>query len=119
MKSMFPIYLILILLILKVIFHVLTQKSFLTNRWNFMKRDSIEYFNMIFKSLFLCFQEVGNGTNDARIPCKVTLPKYKYFQKIMDPNTPSYRGLYLGHHVSCQAVLEDNSYTHLVSLTTL
>jgi len=28
------------------------------------------------------------------------------------------RGLYLGYHVSCQAVLEDNSYTYLISLTT-
>jgi len=27
------------------------------------------------------------------------------------------RGLFLGYHVSCQAVLEDNSYTYLVSLT--
>ena len=36
----------------------------------------------------------------------------------MDPYTPSCRGLYLRYHVSCQAVLEDNSYTHLVSLTT-
>ena len=36
----------------------------------------------------------------------------------MDSNTPCCRGLYLGYHVSCQAVLEDNSYTHLVSLTT-
>ena len=36
----------------------------------------------------------------------------------MDPNTPGCIGLYLRYHVSCQAVLEDNSYTHLVSLTT-
>ena len=36
----------------------------------------------------------------------------------MDPTTPGFRGLYLGYHVSCQAVLEDNSYTYLISLTT-
>jgi len=36
----------------------------------------------------------------------------------MDPTTPGCRGLYLGYHVSCQAVLEDNSYTYFVSLTT-
>ena len=92
--------------------------SWNTNGWNFVKRDSIEYFNTIFKPLFLCFQETGNGTNDVRYPCKVTLPNYKYFQKRMDPSIPGCRGLYLGYHVSCQAVLEDNSYTHLVSLTT-
>ena len=36
----------------------------------------------------------------------------------MDPTTPGCRGLYLGYHVSCQVVHEDNSYSHLVSLTT-
>jgi hypothetical protein len=40
--------------------------SWNTNGWNFVKRDSIEYFNMVFKPLFLCFQETGNGTNDDR-----------------------------------------------------
>jgi len=54
----------------------------------FVKRDSIEYFNTIFKPLFICFQETGNGTNDARNSCKVTLPIYKYFMKRMDPTTP-------------------------------
>jgi len=73
---------------------------------------------MIFEPLFLCIQETGNGTNNARNPCKVILLNYKYFQKRMDPHTPGCRGLYLEYHVSCQAVLEDNSYTHLVSLTT-
>jgi len=48
-----------------------------------VKRNSIEYFNTIFKPLFLCFQETGNGTNEARNPCKVTLPNYKYFLKRM------------------------------------
>jgi len=57
------------------------------------------------------------GNNDSRNPCKVTLPNYKYFQKRIDPTTPGCRGLYLGYHISCQAVLEDNSYTYLVSLT--
>jgi len=74
-----------------------------------VKRDSIEYFNTIFKPLFLCFQETGNGINEARNPCKVTLPNNKYFLKRIDPTTPGCRGLYLGYHVSCQAVLEDNS----------
>jgi len=83
-----------------------------------VKRDSIEYFNTIFKPLFLCFQETGNSTNEARNPCKVILPNYKYFLKRMDPTIPGCIGLYLGYHVSCQAVLEDNSYTYLVSLTT-
>jgi len=36
----------------------------------------------------------------------------------MDPTTPGCRGLYLGYHVSCQVILEDNSYTYIVSLTT-
>ena len=92
--------------------------SWNTNGWNFVKRDNIEYFNTIFKPLFICFQETGNGTNEVRYLCKVTLTNYKYFLKRMDPTTPGFRGLYLGYHVSCQAVLEDNSYTYLVSLTT-
>jgi len=29
--------------------------SWNTNGWNFVKRDNIEYFSTIFKSLFLCF----------------------------------------------------------------
>jgi len=87
------------------------------NGWNFVKRDSIEFFNTICKLLFMCFQETGNGTNETRNPCKLTLPNYKYFLKRMDPTAPGCRGLYLCYHVSCQAVLEDNSYTYLVSLT--
>jgi len=55
--------------------------SWNTNGWNFVKRDSIEYFNTIFKPLFICFQETGNGTNEARNPCKVTLSNYIYFLK--------------------------------------
>ena len=35
--------------------------SWNTNGWNFVKRNSIEYFNTIFKPLFICFQETGNG----------------------------------------------------------
>ena len=75
--------------------------SWNTNGWNFVKRDSIEYFNTIFKPLFICFQETGNDINDARNPCKVILPNYKYFQKRMDLYMPGSRGLYLGYHVSC------------------
>ena len=67
----------------------------------FVKRDSIEYSNTIFKPLFLYIQETGNGTIDARNPCKVTLPNYKYFLKRMDLTTPGCRGLYFGYHVSC------------------
>ena len=37
----------------------------------------------------------------------------------MDPTTPGCRGLYLGYQVSCQAVLENNSYIYLVSLNNL
>jgi len=84
----------------------------------YVKRDSIEYFNTFFKPFFLCFQETGNDTNDDRNSCKVTSPNHKYFQKRMDPNTSSCKDLYLGHHVLCQAVLENNFYTHLVSLAT-
>ena len=36
----------------------------------------------------------------------------------MDSNTPGCRDLYLGYHVSCQTVLEDNYYTHFVFLIT-
>ena len=78
---------------------------------------SIEYFNTIFKPLYQCFQETRNGTKDVRNPCKVTLPNCKYFQKRVDSNIPGCGGLYLEYHVLCQTVLEDYSYSYLVSLT--
>jgi len=62
---------IFLILIIKIQFHILTQEKFSfclswdTNGWNFVKRDSIEYFNLIFKPLFLYFKETSNGTNDA------------------------------------------------------
>ena len=43
------------------------------------------------------------------------LKKILYVQ--IDPTTPGCRGFYLRYHVSCQKVLEYNSYTHLISLT--
>jgi len=89
--------------------------SWNTNEWNFVKRDSIRYFNKIFKSLFLCFQETGNGSKDDIYQCKVTLPNYKYFQKRMVPNREVY---ILGIMSHVKQSFEDNSYTHFVSLTT-
>ena len=100
--------LIYLFVFLKIQFRFLIQKSFHfvlvgipnTNGWNFVKRASIKNFNTIFKPLFLCFQEIGNDTMDAKNPFKVTLPNYKYFQKIMDSNMSGCRDLYLGYHVS-------------------
>ena len=37
-------------------------------RYGYKFDDSIEYLNTIFKPLFLCFQETGNGTKDNRYP---------------------------------------------------
>jgi len=48
---------------------------------------------------------------------KYHFPNISISRKKMDPNTPGCWGLYLGYHVSCQAVLKDNLYTYLVSLT--
>jgi len=44
------------------------------------KKDSIEYFIAIYKLLFLCFQETGNGSGlKKNNPYRVTLPNYKHF----------------------------------------
>ncbi|OUM62653.1 hypothetical protein PIROE2DRAFT_20786, partial [Piromyces sp. E2] len=77
--------------------------SWNTNGWNFSKRDGIEYFNYIFKPLFLCFQETGNGSKlDDDIFCKVTVRNYRYFRKKTIVESPGMRGLFLGYHRSCQ-----------------
>ena len=105
----------------QIMFHILEQESFLFGiamDGILGKEIVLSTSSQFFKPLFLCFQETDNGTNDARNPCNVTLPNHKYFQKRMDPNTPGCRGLYLGYHVPRQALLEENSYIHLVSLTT-
>ena len=90
-----------------------------TNGWNFSKRDGIEYFNSIFKPLFLCFQETGNGTKlNDNIFCKVTVCGYKYFRKKAVNSSPGIRGLFLGYHHSCQASLESDDFKFILSLST-
>jgi len=93
--------------------------SWNTNGWNFVKRHGIEYFNILFKPLFLCFQETGNGSklNDD-IFCKVTMPNYRYFRKKAIKSQPGMRGLYLGYHKSCLASVENNEFNYILSLTT-
>jgi len=85
MFSILPIYLILILLTLKIIFHILIQESFpfvLVGiaideiSWKEIVLSTSTHF---LKPLFLCIRETGNGTNDARNPCKVALSNYEYF----------------------------------------
>ena len=93
--------------------------SWNTNGWNFVKRDGIEYFNILFKPLFLCFQETGNGSKlDDDIFCKVTVPNYRYFRKKAIKSLPGMRGLYLGYHKSCQASLENKDLNYILSLST-
>ena len=92
--------------------------SWNTNGWNFVKRDGIEYFNYLFKPLFLCFQETGNGSKlDDDIFCNVTVRNYRYFRKRAN-KTPGMRGLYLGYHHTCQASLENNEFSFIISLST-
>lgn len=93
--------------------------SWNTNGWNYIKRDGIEYFNYIFRPLFLCFQETGNGSklNDD-IFCKVTVRNYRYFRKRAVKSNHGMRGLYLGYHRSCQASLEYNDFNYILSLCT-
>jgi hypothetical protein len=45
------------------------------------KKDSIEYFNTIFKRILLCFQETSNSIKNDNFLCKLTLPNYKIFQE--------------------------------------
>jgi len=93
--------------------------SWNTNGWNYGKRDGIEYFNSLFKPLFLCFQETGNGTDlSSEYPCKVKLPNYKYFCKRADTSIPGLRGLFLFYHRSIQATIENNDLNYIVSLST-
>jgi len=93
--------------------------NFIKKKKKKKKKNSIEYFNTIFKLLFLCFQEIGNGTNDTRNSCKVTFPQLTNIsRKERIKNTPGSRDLYLEYHVSYQTVLKDNFCSHHVFLTT-
>ena len=93
--------------------------SWNTNGWNHDKKDSIEYFISMYKPLFLCFQETGNGTGTKNIyPCKVKISNYKYFRIKADETIPGKRGLFIGYHKSCQASLDSSSYEYIVSLRT-
>jgi len=72
-----------------------------TNGWNYEKGDCIEYFNSLFKPLFLCFQETENGNDlSSNYPLKVILLNYKYICKRTDTFIPSLRGLFLFYHRS-------------------
>jgi len=93
--------------------------SWNTNGWNNKKRDGILYFFSLFKPLFVCFQETGNGTNSSNvIPCKITLPKYKYFCKRANNTIPGLRGLYIFYNRSLQTSIEDFSLNYIISVTT-
>ncbi|ORX82364.1 hypothetical protein BCR32DRAFT_292677 [Anaeromyces robustus] len=92
--------------------------SWNTNGWNDKKKLSIEFFIAIYKLLFLCFQETGNGSGStSQYPYKVILPNYKYFFKKADDKTPGKRGLFLGYHKSCQASLDSFSFEYIISLS--
>ena len=93
--------------------------SWNTDGWNHDKKNSIEYFIALFKPLFLCFQETGNGSGyNSNYPCKVTIPNYKYFFKKADDSIPGVRGLFLGYHKSCQAFFDSSAYKYIISLNT-
>ena len=93
--------------------------SWNTDGWNHGKKDSIKYFIAIYKPLFLCFQETGNGSgSNSRYPCKISIPNYKYFFKKADDSIPGKRGLFLGYHKSCQASFDSPSYEYIISLNT-
>ena len=93
--------------------------SWNTDGWNHGKKDSIKYFIALYKPLFLCFQETGNGSgSNGRYPCKISIPNYKYFFKKADDSAPGIRGLFLGYHKSCQASFDSPSYKYIISLNT-
>jgi len=93
--------------------------SWNTNGWNFDKKDSVELFISMYKPLFLCFQETGNGSgSSSKYPCRVSLKNYKHFFKKANNEIPGKRGLYIGFHNSCQASLENNTYEYIISLYT-
>jgi len=93
--------------------------SWNTDGWNHDKKDSIKYFIALYKPLFLCFQETGNGSgSNSRSPCKISIPNYKYFFKKADDSIPGKRGLFLGFHKSCQASFDSPSYEYIISLNT-
>ena len=73
----------------------------------------------MYKPLFLCFQETGNGSgSSSKYPCRVSLKNYKHFFKKANNEIPGKRGLYIGFHNSCQASLENNTYEYIISLYT-
>ena len=93
--------------------------SWNTNGWNYDKKDSVEFFIAMYKPLFVCFQETGNGSgSNSNYPCRVTLKNYKYFFKKADEAIPGKRGLFLGYHNSCHASFENNSSEYIISLYT-
>lgn len=93
--------------------------SWNTNGWNPEKKDGIEYFITVFKPMFLCFQETGNGSRfRSNCPCKVSLPNYTSFFKRKDSNVQGMRGLYIGCHKSYQAALENYTFKFIISITT-
>jgi len=48
----------------------------------FDKKKSVEFFILMYKPLFLCFQEIGNGSgSNSKYPCRVSLKNYKHFFK--------------------------------------
>jgi len=70
----------------------------------------------MYKPLFLCFQETGNGSgSSSKYPCRVSLKNYKHFFKKANNEIPGKRGLYIGFHNSCQASLENNTYKYIIS----
>jgi len=93
--------------------------SWNTNGWNPEKKDGIEYFISLFKPKFLCFQETGNGTRlRSNYPCRVNIPGYNCFFKRKEVNVNGMRGLYIGYHRSCQAIMENSTYKYILSVTT-
>jgi len=92
--------------------------SWNSNGWKFVKRRIVLSISTRFLNHYsYVFRKKVMVPMVLDIYVKVTLLNYKYFQKRIDPNMPGSKGLYLGFHVSCQAILINNSYTHLVSLS--
>jgi len=121
MNSMLPIFLILIL---KIQYNILIQESFLFVLVG-IPMDEILWKEIVLSTstqflnhYFYVFRKQVNVSMMLEIHVKPHFQTINISRNEMDPTTPGCRGLYLGYHFSCQVVLEDNSYTHLVSLTT-
>ena len=71
-----------------------------TNGWNFVKEIVLSASTRFLNHYSYVFR-------------KITFPNYKYFQKRVNPNVPVAEV-----YILYQTVLKDNSYTHLISLTT-